>query len=178
MNFELQTGKKQVLRMRANFAAVLLYRRIFLADMIKDMTELTQDGIEWDDVRIDKLFGIIWCFIKNREPETPDYLEWKKAQPELNAIEIVKSIQTVWVMASTPLIENTDAETPQRDDLQPSLALYLYLARKMGISVSDFSEMIPGEVLDIANYEAVMQEVVKDPTYKAAQNDYDEFFSY
>lgn len=176
MNFEIAINKKELWKMRATFNACLLYRRTFLSDLIQDMEKLTADDVKWTTENVEKLFGIIWCFVKNREPNTPEYLIWKKGLPGIQAIKVVQAIASLWAMCSVPVINTPAADDHQREGMDPCLSLYIYLARKMHISMTDFAGMIPGELLDIVNFETRMQDAAADPTYKATQADFDGFF--
>lgn len=176
MNFEIAINKKMSWKMKATFNACLLYRRTFLSDLITDMEKLTADEVKWTTENTEKLFGIIWCFVRNRTPETPEYLVWKKNLPGIQAIKVVQAIASLWAMCSVPVVDTPAADDHQHEGTDPSLSLYIYLARKMRISMTDFAEMIPGELLDIVNFEAKMQDAAADPTYKATQADYDSFF--
>ena len=181
MNFSITYNQKDSAEMTATFRTADIYRKTFLSDMIKDMARFTSDdtNVSWNDEDINKLFGIIWAHIKCRNKETPEFEDWKKTLKNIKAIEAVKKISELWMTLSVPTIEQDEINSaPSRDDVEPSYLLYKYLARKLNISNDEFLEMTPGELMDIVWFELKMERESKDPTYKAAQNDYDEFFNY
>lgn len=180
MDFEVVT-RKITFMMRATLRAGSLYRRIFCADLVKDLTTDFDNTDNFSD--IEKVFQLIYIFCYNKNFSMPDYHTWKDSLPAFPAGEVIRAIQGVWAAVSTPTIEppepeeDEEAEGRQRKTEEASFLFYQYLARKLKISFTDMGSMLPGELIDILYYDMRMQYNAENPEYLANQSDYEDFFN-